>query len=134
MTETCRKPWSIKSKCIKFLRFILYFFDNLHNHTYQCKMPFLPGFKNALLLSAQFFHSFLIRNQPKHGHGNDKFDLMLYFQYIDLINGTREDKFDFSNIWLLRAFSPGDLFSLGERLPSKNSDTYFNSTNCLGIP
>ena len=47
---------------------------------------------------------------------------------------TIKKKFNSSNIWLLRVFSPSGLFSLGERLPSKNSDTFFNSTNCFGIP
>ena len=55
-----------------------------------------------------------MRNHHTHGNGNENFNS--------------------SNTWPLRAFSPSGPISPGERLPSKNSDTYFNSTNCFGTP
>ena len=83
------------------------------------EISFLPvtgrkGPKIAIQHWGQFFHFSLMRNYQTYGSGNDKFNS--------------------SNIWPLRAFSPSDLFSLGERLPSKNSEFFFDSANCFGIP
>ena len=43
-------------------------------------------------------------------------------------------KFNSSNIWPLRAFSPSGLFSLGERQLSKNSDIFSNAANGFLVP
>ena len=55
-----------------------------------------------------------MRNYHTHGNGNDKFNS--------------------SNIWPLRAFSPSGLFPLGERLPSKNSDFFFQFRQLFRSP